>query len=533
MARVPSPSAAWEDDLALPLSRKVLITLSVMLVTFMQILDTSVTNVAIPHMQGSMSASVEEITWVLTSYLAANAIVLPATGWLGSVLGRKRFFLISVTLFTVSSFLSGIAPNLEFLILARTLQGIGGGPLLPLSQAIMWEIFPLEQRGMAMAIWGVGIMFGPIIGPTLGGWITDNWSWPWIFYINLPVGVVGFFMASAFLFDPPYLKRAQKIDPVGLALMVVGFGSLQLVLDRGEREDWFDSNLIVTLAVVGGIAVLGFLLRQLSSDEPVVDLSVFRDRNFASGAVIVAMVMFGLFSTMLLQSLYMQKLLGYDALNAGLALAPGGLGNMVSLLLAGRLVNRVDQRALLGLGCVVNAIALSMMGRLNLSVDYWALALPRLIQGLGLGFIFVPLTILAMANIPREKLGNATALYNVVRNFGGSAGVALAATFLARRSQVHQASLVSHVNIWDPETAARIEELTRVFLAQGADPYTARGQALATLYRSTVEQATVLAFMDDFWLFTVLFVTVLALVPVFKRVRLTPPEPAPAPARGR
>ncbi len=525
----PPPAAGPADDLALPLSRKVLVTLSVMLVTFMQVLDTSVTNVAITHMQGGMSASVEEITWVITSYLAASAIVLPATGWLASLLGRKRYFLISVTLFTVSSFLSGIAPNLTFLILARILQGIGGGPFLPISQAIMWEIFPLEQRGMAMAIWGVGIMFAPIFGPTLGGWITDNWSWPWIFYINLPVGVAGFFMASAFLFDPPYLKRVQKIDALGLALMVLGFGSLQLFLDRGEREEWFDSNLIVTLAVVGGATLLLFLLRQLTSEEPVVDLTVFRDRNFAPATLIVAMVMFGLFSSMLLQTLYMQKLLGYDALSAGLALAPGGLGNMISLIMAGRLVTLMDQRILLGLGCVINAVALSMMGTLNLSVDYWHLALPRLIQGVGIGFIFVPLTTLAMANIPRERLGNATTLFNVVRNFGGSTGIALAATFLARRSQAHQADLVSHVNVWDPTTADRLQDLTRTFFLQGADPYTARNQALATLYRSTVEQATVLAFMDDFWLLTVLFAAVVVLVPLFKRVRLTPAaSPVPA-----
>jgi DHA2 family multidrug resistance protein len=394
----------------------------------------------------------------------------------------------------------------------------------------MWEIFPLQQRGMATAVWGIGVMMGPILGPTLGGWITDNWSWRWIFYINLPVGIVGFFMASAFLFDPPYLKRAQRIDALGLVLMVVGFGSLQLVLDRGEREEWFDSTLIVTLTVLGGAAVLGFLLRQLFSEDPVVDLTIFRDRNFASGTLIVAMVMSGLFSSMLLQTLYMQKLMGYDALNAGLVLAPGGFGNMISLLVAGRLVTRVDQRLLLACGCLLNALALSMMGDLNLSVDYWHLAFPRVVQGLGLGLVFVPLTTLTMADIPRDKLGNATALYNVVRNFGGSTGVALAVTLLARRSQAHQATLVSHVNIWDPETSHRIEELTRTFAAQGSDPYTARGQALATLYRSTVEQATVLAFIDDFRFLTIVFITVMVLVPIFRRVRLRPPAPAAAPA---
>lgn len=528
-------------DAPISAARKWAITVSVMLVAVMQVVDTSVTNVALPHMQGSLSAGVEEITWVISSYLAANAIVIPATGWLSGVFGRKRFFLICTTLFTVSSFLSGIAPNLTFLILMRIFQGIGGGPLIPMSQAILWEIFPLGQRGMAMAVWGIGFMMGPIIGPTLGGWLADNWSWPWIFYINIPIGLLGFFMASAFLFDPPYLYKPGRVDALGLALMVIGFGSLQLFLDRGERLDWFESDTIVTLAVVAGLALLAFLIRELTTKEPILDLSVFLDRNFATGSSMIAMIGLGLFSSMLLLALFTQKLMGYDAWTSGTVLAPGGFGNMISLLLAGRLVTRMDQRLLLGLGCGLNALSFYMMSNVTLGMDYWALAWPRFVQGFGLGFIFVPLTTLTLATIPREKLGNATSAFNVLRNLGGSVGVALATTLLARRSQIHQSGLVSHVSVWDPETAARLKAWAGHFVAQGADSFTAERRALAMLYQDTVGQAQVLAYADDFWLLAILFSLIPLLAPLMRRVHAEPlpergasaAEPAPAAQPGR
>src|SRR5688572_7900068 len=422
-----------------------------MVVAFMQILDTSVTNVVLPHLQGSLSAGLEEVSWVITSYLAANAIIIPATGWLAGVLGRKRFFLICCVLFTVSSVLSGMAPNLTFLVLARIAQGIGGGPIIPLSQAILWEIFPLGQRGLAMAVWGVGFMMGPIIGPTLGGYIADNWSWRWIFYINLPVGLLGFFMASAFLFDPPYLRKPSRVDWPGLALMIVGFGCLQLVLDRGEQEDWFESPFIVALTIVAVCAVLGFVARELTARDPILDLTVFADRNFATGAVISSIVGFGTFAGMLLVAVFTQKLLGYDAWTSGLVLAPGGLGNLLSLFASG-LVTLVDPRFMLAFGCLLNAVSLYMMSFLTLGMDYWALALPRFIQGFAIGFIFVPLSTLTLATIRREKLVNATAAYGMLRNVGGSVGIAVVTTLLAQRSQFHQSTLVSHINIWDPET---------------------------------------------------------------------------------
>jgi DHA2 family multidrug resistance protein len=489
------------------------------MVTVMQVLDTSVTNVALPHMQGSLSASVEEMSWVITSFLAANAVVIPATGWLSARFGRRRFFLTCAVLFTVSSFLSGIAPNLEFLVAMRILQGLGGGPVIPMAQAIMWEIFPLRMRGTAMAVWGVGIMMAPILGPTLGGYIADNWSWRWIFYINLPIGVLGFIMVSAFLFDSPFVKKPRGIDALGLVLMVLGFGCLQLVLDLGEKEDWFDSTSIVTLAVLAALMLGGFIARELMAREPILDLAVFNDRNFAVGTMCIALVGLAMNSSMLLVALYTQKMLNYDAWTSGLVLAPGGLGTMIALMISGRLISRVDQRLLLAGGCLLNVFAAVLMMRLTLELDYWSLAWPRFLQGFAMGFIFPPLQVLALATISLGRLANATAAYNVIRNVGGSVGVALATTLLARRSQGHQATLIAHLNPWDPETVRRLGEWAEHFRAHGADAFTANRQALAMVYRGAVEQAHVMAYIDDFWLIALTFTAVLPLIPFMRRVR--------------
>jgi DHA2 family multidrug resistance protein len=516
-------STAPDDDEPLSTVRKWTITGAVMLVTVMQVLDVTVTNVALPHIQGALSAAVDEVSWVLTFYLAANAIILPATGWLAGVLGRKRFFLTCTVVFTLASMLCGLAPNIETLLVARFLQGLGGGPLMPLSQAIMWEIFPLRQRGTAMAAWGVGIMMAPIFGPTLGGWISDNWSWRWIFYINLPIGVVGLLVASAVLFDPIYLKKPGRIDAIGLVLMAVGFLSLQLFLDQGERNEWFDSSFILALAVLAGLTLVGFVIRELTADEPILDLTVYGDRNFAAGSVIMFVVMIGFFSSMVLLALFTQKVLGYDAWTSGLVLAPGGVGNLLSLLIAGRLITRMDQRWLLAVGCLLNAYATWEMSTVTLGADYWALAWPRMIQGVGIGFIFVPLNTVALATISRERMGNATALLNVVRNLGGAIGVALLTTLLARRSQVHQTTLGGHVDIWDAETAERLRAWAAHFAAQGADSFTAERRAVSKLYQEVTRQAQLLAFADDFWVLFLLFCGSLVLLPMLSRVRLGPP----------
>ena len=537
MSAAPSETVAAPEEAPIGSARKWAITASVMVVTVMQVLDVTVTNVALPHIQGSLSAGVDEVSWVLTSYLAANAVVLPATGWLAGALGRKRLFLGCTVMFTAASVLCGLAPNITWLLVARMLQGIGGGPLMPLSQAIMWEIFPLRQRGMAMAAWGVGIMMAPIFGPTLGGWISDNWSWRWIFYINVPIGVLGLFAASAVLFDPPYLKRPGRVDVLGLVLMAVGFLSFQLFLDQGERNEWFESYAIIGLAILASFTLIGFLLRSLTVDEPILDLTVYADRNFAASSLIMLVVMMGFFSSMVLLALFTQRVLGYDAWTSGLVLAPGGVGNLFSLVIAGRLITRMDQRWLLALGCILNAYAVYVMSEVTLGMDYWSLAWPRFIQGAGVGFIFVPLNTVALATIAREKMGNATAALNVVRNLGGAIGVAVMTTLLARRSQEHQSTLVGHVNIYDPETAERLRVWARHFAAAGTDAFTAQKQAVGMLYREVTRQSELLAFADDFWILFVLFCGTLLLLPLLARVRIDAPsqkrggaEAAPAPA---
>ena len=506
-------------------SRKWMITVSVMLITVMQILDTSITNVALPHMQGSLSTSVEETSLVITSYLAANAIIIPATGWLTGVIGRRRLFLLCTTLFTVSSFLSGLAPNLEFLVAMRILQGIGGGPVVPMAQATMWEVFPLRQRGLAMAVWGIGVMMAPILGPTVGGWVCDNWSWRWIFYINLPIGVCGFLMASVFLYDSPYQKKPGKVDLPGLVLMVIGFGAMQLMLDQGEREDWFESSYIVFLAGLAIVTMIGFFIRELTAKEPILDLGVFNDRNFAVGSVVMATVGFGFYASTVLLALYTQKLMGYDAWTSGMVLAPGGVGNMVALLISGRLVRRVDQRMLLGFGCGLNAIAFFLMTNVTLGMDYWALAVPRFVQGFGQGFVFVPLQTLALSTVRMERLSNATSAFNVVRNFGGSMGIAISTSLLARRSQYHQAQLVEHVNVYEPDTQDRLRQWAAHFKAQGADAFTAGRRALAMLYHDTVGQAQTMAYVDTYVVLVVLFTGILFMLPWLRRVRI---DQAPA-----
>jgi DHA2 family multidrug resistance protein len=502
--------------------RRWAITVTVMLVSVLQILDTSITNVALPHIQGALSAGLDEVSWVLTSYLAANAIVLPATGWLTASLGRRRFFLLCTLLFTVSSLLSAIAPSVELLIVARVLQGLGGGPIIPIAQAVLWEIFPARQRGMAMAVWGMGIVLAPTFGPTVGGWIADNWSWRWIFYINLPIGIAGFFMATILLFDSPHARPAGRVDLLGMLLMIVGFGGLQLVLDRGEREDWFDSGMITGLAVLAVAALAAFVIRELTADEPLLDLGMLTDRNFTVGSMVMSLAGFGFYASMLLLALYTQKLLGYDAWTSGLVLAPSGIGQAVTLLFVGFLVSRYDQRVLLSFGVLMNGLATYLMSTATLSVDFWSLALPRLIQGVGMGCIFVPLQMLAFASIPLKHLPNATALFSVVRNIGGSAGVAISTTLLSRRAQLHQSALVANVHVGNPETAERLRLWTQHFQGHGADVITAGQQAVAMLYRETLAQAQVLAFMDDFRLLAMMYAGLVLLIFLMHRNR---PEP--------
>ena len=519
-----SPNA----DQGPPSVNKWLITIAVMAGTFMEIIDTTVVNVALPHIAGSLSAGVDEATWVLTSYLVSNAIVLPITGWLAALFGRKRFLMICLALFTVTSMLCGSAPNLESLIVFRIFQGIGGGALQPISQAILLESFPVRERGMAMAIWGIGVVFAPIVGPLLGGWITDNLSWRWAFYINFPIGVLSLVMTALFIFDPKYIKeqKAGKIDYVGLAFLVLALGCLQVVLDKGEREDWFSSAFIVRLAIMSLTSMIFLIYWELKTKHPVVDLRLFKERNYAAGVTIMFFFGFVLYGSIVLLPLYLQTIMGYDATLAGWALAYGGVGSLMILPIVGRLLQFMDGRWLVGAGLVINMVAVYLMSQYNTTIDFHTAWWPRFIQGFGLGTTFVSLTTLTMSRISQEKMGNATGIFNLMRNLGGSFGIATATTILSRRSQFHQSRLVEHLTPLHSTFQAWQQRMAEVMPGLPPDWHWWQfKQPLAGLYLEMQRQARMLAFCDDYWFFTLLFLALLPLVFLMRRA----PEGAPGP----
>jgi MFS transporter, DHA2 family, multidrug resistance protein len=495
-----------------PRVSKWVVALTVMLPTFIEVMDTSVINVSLPHIQGSMNASVDEVTWVLTSYLVSNAIIIPITGWLSSVFGRKRYLIFSLVLFTASSILCGAAPSLPILILARILQGLGGGGLQPLSQAILLETFPRREHGMAMAIFGMGVVMAPILGPVVGGWITDNWSWRWVFYINLPAGILAVFMAMFFIHDPAYIKRAVfRIDRWGLFLLTLGLGSLQIVLDKGEREDWFQSDFIIVLTIVAAVSLVLFVIVELNSEHPVVDLRVFKDRSFAAGNVIMFLGFFCLFGSIVLLPLYLQQLMGYTALWAGLVLGPGGISSFFIMPVAGILMRKgIKPRHLLILGLSATAYSQWLMSNFNLQADFYSVAVPRFIQGFGLGLFFVPLSAATYANIPREKSGNASGIFNLLRNLGGSFGIAFSTTVLSQRAQVHQTFLSENINPYNPAFQQYYQQF-QSFLHLKHPEVPSRTGALAFIYQEIMRQASMLSFNDTFY---ILSIATFILIPV-------------------
>ena len=500
---------------------KWLITITVMLPTIMEIIDTSVANVALPHMQGSLNAGTDEITWVLTSYLVSNAVVLPMTGWLSRMFGRKRFLITCIILFTLSSFLCGAAPTLGFLIFFRIMQGAAGGALIPNSQAILMETFPPKEQGMAMAIFGIGAMFGPIIGPALGGWITDNMTWPWIFYINIPIGVIAVIMAAYFIYDPSYLRNRPKIpvDYRGLTLLVVGLGSLQVFLDKGQREDWFDSAFIIVFSGIALISLVALVVVELREEHPIINLRLFRYRSFSSGNLLMFFFGFCLYSAIMLIPLFLQTLMGYDATLAGMVLAPGGVATLITMPFVGAALQRIDGRWIVATGFSIGATAMFIMQGFTLQAAYWDFVWPRVVLGVGLGMIFVPLTTITLAGIPKEEMGNATGMFNLLRNIGGSVGIALSATLLARFSQFYQNSLVQHATPLNPNFQERLGLLTQAAVSRGADPVSAEKTALATLYRIVQRQAGILSYNHIFWLLGLIFIVLIPLLLVLKRPR--------------
>jgi len=492
----------------------------VALAAFMEILDISIANVSLQHIAGSLGASQDEATWVLTSYLITNAIILPISGWLSAVLGRKRFYLACILGFGVSSFFCGLAPSLGLLILFRAIQGLTGGGLQPSSQAILADSFKPAERGMAFAFYGIAVVFAPAIGPTLGGWITDNYSWHWVFLINVPISIGLYFLISAMIEDPPHLleerqrlkERGIKIDYWGFGFLVLGLGSLQYVLDRGQEDDWFGSSAII-LSMIGAVAgLLSFVLWELRQQDPLTDLRLLKNRNFAMSNVLMFMLGFVLLGSTQLIPQFVQTLLGYTATDAGLVVSPGGFAIILLMPVVGRLVSRADSRVLIVFGLAISAAALYHMTSFDLEVDYWTVALARIFQAAGLAFLFIPISTIAYVGIPREKNNNASAIINLSRNLGGSVGIALLTTFLARRSQYHQSILVERVAAGDPRYAAMAAKLQQHMASLGGTADQARHLAQAEIGAMLGRQAQMLSYVDDFLMLAIAFAVLIPFV---------------------
>ncbi len=495
---------------------------AVMFGTFMVVLDSTVVNVSLPHIAGTLGATIDEATWAITTYLATNAVVLPMTGWLATYFGRKRLLILSVSGFTIASFLCGIAPTLPILILFRIVQGATGGVMQPLSQAVMLEAFPPRERGKAMGLFGLGVVAAPILGPVLGGWLTDNYSWRWVFYINIPVGFLGVLMTQRYVWDPSYMKRRSTvIDYWGIALMAIGIGALQVALDQGQSEDWFQSDLIIGLSLMAIVGLVGFIVRELRAEHPVVDLTVFGDSTFTLGTAITAVLGFVLYGSLVLLPVMLQTLMGYPPLQAGMAMAPRGIGSFIAMPIVGFATQRFDGRKLVAGGLALGAFTLFWLSWLDLSAGYWDLFWPQFYQGIALGLLFVPLTTITLAPIAREHMGNATSLFNLMRNQAGAIGIAFVTTMLTRRRAFHYAVLGSHVTAYGATSTMYIDGLRATFMARGADATTATQRAYAAVGGMVQKQAATLSFIDLYWLLGVFFVVMLPLLVFMRRPQHT------------
>jgi MFS transporter, DHA2 family, multidrug resistance protein len=482
-------------------ANKWLVTVAVMLATTMEWIDGTIANVALLHIRGSLSAGVDEAAWVLTSYIVANAIIIPLTGWCGTYFGRKRFFIFSILLFVFGSLMAGASPNLQMLVFCRVLQGLGGGAMMPMSQAILMETFPPDEQAVAMSVWGLGAMIAPVGGPILGGWITDNYSWRWIFYINVPVGLIAITMMAVFVHDPAYLRRDIKtIDWSGLWLLVVGLACFQVMLDKGERLDWFDSHVIRTLTAISSVGLFLFVIRELYASDPIVDLRVLRNRTFAIGTIFTTLMMFGTYGTYILVPLFCQQIAGYTPMLAGLVLSIQSFGTLLSILFAGRLFNRVDPRFIVAAGCVAGGVGSWYMTHFYAQIDFWNIAMPGLLRGIAAGFMFLPLTTLSLGAVSMEDMGTASGLFNMVRTIGGSIGIAILVAMLTSGAQIHQSNLVGHLDLFRLNMVQHANlGISANFTLQGSSP------TLQMMYLEVQRQAAVMAFIDDFRLIAYIF----------------------------
>lgn len=505
------------------------IALVVTMATFMEILDTSIANVSLPHIAGSLSVSQEESTWILTSYLVSNAVVLPISGWMANRIGRKRFYMTCVMLFTGSSFLCGIAPSLNTLIFFRVLQGVGGGGLGPSEQAILADTFPPQKRGMAFAVYGMAVVLAPAIGPTLGGFITDRYSWRWIFFINVPVGITSLLLTSRVVTDPPHVQaaraRREPVDFVGLILIAIGLAALEVVLDKGQEDNWFESPFITIFSIVSAVALVSFVLWERRHRAPIVDVNMFRDPSFASANFMMLILGAALFGSTVLLPQYLQVLMGYSAEQAGMVLSPGGFVVIVLLPLVGGLVSRVDARLLIGFGFMTLSIAMFYMtGHLYQGIDFRTAVQLRAFQSVGLAFLFVPINTLIYAGIPPQKNNAVSGIVNLARNMGGDIGIAFVTTFIARRSQMHQLRLTSHTSHYDPGFGAALAAVTRRLEHAGISAAAAAHKALAVVYEQMLGQAVTLAYLDAI---RVLAIATALMVPLLFLTRQPKPGAAP------
>ena len=497
-AASPLPAEPWR-----PKFNPWLIAVVVALAAFMEVLDTSIANVALPYMAGSLGASNDQSTWVLTSYLVSNAIVLPISGWFSSVLGRKRFFMICLTIFTLSSLLCGIAPSLAAIIFFRVLQGAGGGGLQPLAQAILADTFPPEKRGIAFALYGVTTVVAPTIGPTLGGWITDNYTWRWIFFINLPVGILTLFLVYRLIEDPPWVKRAKgagiKFDYIGVALLTLGVGALQIMLDKGQEDDWFGSRFILTLAIVAGVGLVSLVIWEWFQQHPIIEVQLFRNPNFLGANAMMFILGIMLFSSLVMMPLFLQTLLGYTSESAGLVLSGGGLLLLFLMPVVGTLASKIQARYLIAFGWLALSVAMLYSSRrLDLEISFGFASFLRVIQVIGLGFLFVPINLASYVGMPFEKSNSVAGLVNFMRNMGSSVGTSMVTTLIARRSQVHQMYLVAHAGPGQPVFTQAVAALTSRLFVAGFDAELAGRKAYSLVYQNLVGQASTLAYVDTY-----------------------------------
>jgi DHA2 family multidrug resistance protein len=507
-----------------------LVAFTVTLATFMEVLDTSIANVALPHMAGSMGAGTDESTWVLTSYLVANAVILPMSGWFSALMGRKKFYMTCVVLFTLASAACGMAQSLGMLVFFRVLQGLGGGGLQPSSQAIMADTFELRRRGMAFAIYGMAVVTAPAVGPTLGGWITDNFDWRWIFWINIPVGILSLMMTSRFVEDPPHLsgkQRSSQIDYIGFGLIALGLGTLQIILDKGQREDWFESRYIVIMTVLCVTSLLGAIAWELTHDEPIVDLRLLKERNFAMANLLMFALGFVLLGSTVLLPQFLQLLMGYTATQAGMAISPGGIIILLLLPFVGMALSHgVQPKWLIMIGLIVSAMGLLRMAQFNLNINFSNAVTARIVQAGGMALLFVPINTMAYAFLPAEKNNAASGLINLARNIGGSVGIAFATTLLAQRSQFHQNMLVEHISPLDPQSVAASSSMIQTLTSHGVGAAQAARGTLAMFYNMVQQQAALLSYLDVFNVMAIIFFAIIPFVILMKKIKHTAPAAA-------